>query len=252
MTHLKDFQFFTEEKLGMDVDKTVLGLLTERIDSFSILDNFAYWLTNTRTSKNIISNTVARTKIQMVRRFLWSNGIDAKKISRKYLSAIPQTSHEKTIPPIATLVSIVQIMPISLKTFCVFLAALGWRPAEVLSLSSVDIDESREPPLVQLVGTKAEMSGRERSMYLSTEAHNQYKKWMKFKHRPRRISRRDKKGGYDQIFLDPAIRVEHLIFAPYKEKQREFSADYVSRIYRNHNLMFQRTRHSWLFCRAST
>jgi len=238
--HLSDFQRFTQEKFGYSIDQTMEDLLGKKLDVYDTLSGFSSWLIREKVNTGQIGATVQNYRVKAVRYFLEAHDVDVNNVKfRKRVKLLKRIKREKVPPEKKELVDLVRHCPrIPLRTLCVFLDALGWRPIEVFWLSAEDIQEVKDPPVVELLGEKAKIP-RDRHLYLGKEAYAEYKAYMAWKHRPRRIPRRDPTTGKLHFELvTPEVRKTDLIFAPYRMEPHPVTKKYVRYQYQQYRKHF--------------
>ena len=102
---------------------------------------------------------------------------------------------------------------IKLKTYVMFLACTGMRAVEALSIRLKDIDFTSNPARVIVKGEYTKTKN-DRTVSLTKEMAEQFKTWIDYKYRTRRICKRDRDNGklIDE-YRTPEVNLNTLVFS---------------------------------------
>ena len=209
---LLNYEKFLVSRFGedMSIDKFVIGLKEGKFDTYEVLSDYCIYLQDS----NIHTSTL-KQRVVTIRNFLEFNDIDIS--PRKFKIKIRLPKNIKRNKEAIDKDDIVNILnscsDIKLKTYVMFLASTGLRAVEALSIRVKDLDLESNPAKVTIRGeyTKTKV---DRYVFLTREMVQQFKKWLDYKYRTRRICNRDKNTGQliDE-YRTPEKDSSHLVFS---------------------------------------
>ena len=209
---LLNYEKFLVSRFGedMSIDKFVIGLKEGKFDAYEVLSDYCIYLQDSN-----IHTTTLKQRVVTIRNFLEFNDIDIS--PRKFKIKIRLPKNIKRNKEAIDKDDIINILnscsDIKLKTYVMFLASTGLRAVEALSIRVKDLDLESYPAKVTIRGeyTKTKV---DRYVFLTREMVQQFKKWLDYKYRTRRICNRDKNTGQliDE-YRTPEKDSSHLVFS---------------------------------------
>ena len=209
---LSNFEKFMISRYGddMNIDKFVIGLKEGKFDTYEVLSDYCIYLQDSN-----IHTTTLKQRVITIRNFLEFNDIDISPRKFKIKIRLPKDikRNKEAIDKNDIINILNSCSDIKLKTYVMFLASTGLRAVEALSIRIKDLDLESNPAKVTIRGeyTKTKV---DRYVFLTREMVQQFKQWLDYKYRTRRICNRDKKTGelIDE-YRTPEKDPNHLIFS---------------------------------------
>ena len=175
-----------------NVDKLIQQLKNGELDPYDILNDYCLFIQNNYN----VSSITFRDKITTVKTFLEFNDIELSPRKFKLKVRYPKTifKNKEAIDKDDIIKILNGCSNLRLKTYVMLLASTGARATEALSIRNRDLNLESNPPKITIRGeyTKTKV---ERYIFLTKEVVNQFKIWLDFKYRTRRICFRDSKTG---------------------------------------------------------
>ena len=205
--------YYKNSKSNNNVDKLLQQLKDKEIDPYDILNDFCQFLKNNWN----LSAVTFRDKIITVKTFLEYNDIEISPRKFKLKVRFPKSviKYKEAIDKN----DIVQILngcsDIKLKTYVMLLAVTGARATEALSIRLKDLDLESNPAKLSIRGefTKTKV---DRHIFITKELKEQFRKWLDFKYRTRRICYKDSKGETITKYRTPEKNTNEQIFSLYQ------------------------------------
>jgi integrase len=206
------FESFASSKYKTTVDDILKMINEGSVNPYELLSDYSAYLLN--GSSNISSITL-KQRVVTVKNFLEYFDVELSPRKLKLKVKLPRVVRKyKEALSKQDLVDILNACSdIRLKTYVMFLSAVGCRATEALSIKYSDLDLNSSPAKVYFKGeyTKTKV---DRYAFLTQELVQQLKTWLEYKHRSRRICYKDIRTGKTQTeYRAPAIDPNHLIFA---------------------------------------
>ena len=211
-TRLLNYEKFLLSRYGdeMSIDKFVTELKEGEFDIYEVLSDYCIYLQDTN-----IHTTTLKQRIITIKNFLEFNDIDISPRKFKIKIRLPKgiKRNKEAIDKDDIINILNSCSDIKLKTYVMFLASTGLRAVEALSIRVKDLDMESYPAKVTIRGeyTKTKV---DRYVFLTREMVQQFKQWLDYKYRTRRICNRDKKTGQliDE-YRTPEKDPNHLVFS---------------------------------------
>ena len=183
---------FDNNNKKLNVDKLIQQLKNGELDPYDILNDYCLFIQNNYN----VSSITFRDKITTVKTFLEFNDIEISPRKFKLKVRYPKTifKNKEAIDKEDIIKILNGCSNLRLKTYVMLLASTGARATEALSIRNRDLNLESNPPKITIRGeyTKTKV---ERYIFLTKEVVNQFKIWLDFKYRTRRICYRDSKTG---------------------------------------------------------
>jgi integrase len=209
---LTNFETFVSTHYRTVVDDVLKRINDGLINPYELLSDYSVYLLN--GSGNISSLTL-KQRIVTAKNFLEYYDVDLSPRKFKLKVKLPKVVRKNKEP--LSKQDIVDILnacsDIRLKTYVMFLAAVGCRATEALSIRYADLDLNSNPAKVYFKGeyTKTKV---DRYAFLTEELVQQLIFWLGYKHRSRRICFKDIQTGKTRTeYRTPAKDPNYLIFA---------------------------------------
>ena len=190
------FERFLKSQYGdnINLDKLVEGLKEGKIDTYEILGNYCIYL----QESNTIHTTTLKQRVVTAKNFLEYNDIDIS--PRKFKLKIRLPKNIKRNREAIDKNDIINILnscsEIRLKTYVMLLACTGLRATEALSIRVKDLNlESSSQQAKVIIRGEYTKTKVDRYVFLTREMAEQFKKWLGYKYRKRRVCGRDKDTG---------------------------------------------------------
>ena len=195
---------------NMSIDKFVNGLKEGKFDTYEALSNYCIYLQDS----NIHTSTL-KQRVVTIKNFLEFNDIDISPRKFKIKIRLPKDikRNKEAIDKDEIINILNSCSDIKLKTYVMFLACTGMRAVEALSIRIRDLDFKSYPAKVTIRGeyTKTKV---DRYVFLTKEMTDQFKKWLDYKYRRRRICKRDSgTGKLIDEYRTPEMDNNNLIFS---------------------------------------
>ena len=199
---------------NITIDKLIENInnqqIDEKYDPYDILSNYCIYLQN-----NGLNTTTLKQRVVTVKNFLEFNDVDIS--PRKFDLKVKLPKNIKRNKEAIDKDDIITILnsssEIRLKTYLMFLASTGMRAVEALSIKIKELDLDSNPPKVIVKGeyTKTKV---DRYVFLTREMTEQFKKWLDFKYRTRRVCNRDKNTGeFIDEYRTPKKDINEFVFS---------------------------------------
>jgi integrase len=194
----------------MNIDKFVNGLKEGKFDIYEVLSDYCIYLQDSN-----IHTTTLKQRVVTIKNFLEFNDIDISPRKFKIKIRLPKDikRNKEAIDKNDIITILNSCSDIKLKTYVMFLASTGLRAVEALSIRVKDLDLVSYPAKVTIRGeyTKTKV---DRYVFLTREMVQQFKQWLDYKYRTRRICNRDTKTGelIDE-YRTPEKDPNHLVFS---------------------------------------
>jgi integrase len=211
-TRLLNYEKFLISRYGddMSIDKFVYGIKEGKFDMYEVLRDYCIYLQGSN-----IHTTTLKQRVVTVKNFLEFNDIDISPRKFKIKIRLPKDikRNKEAIDKDDIINILNSCSDIKLKTYVMLLASTGMRAVEALSIRVKDLDVGSYPAKLTIRGeyTKTKV---ERYVFLTREMVQQFKQWLDYKYRTRRICNRDKKTGelIDE-YRTPEKDSNHLVFS---------------------------------------
>jgi integrase len=209
---LTNFKTFVSSKYETAVDDILKKINQGLVNPYELLSDYSAYLLN---GSNNISSLTLKQRVITVKNFLEYYDVDLSPRKFKLKVKLPKVvrKHKEALSKQDIVDILNACSDIRLKTYVMFLAAVGCRAIEALSLRYADLDLNSSPAKVYFKGeyTKTKV---DRYAFLTGELVRQLSSWLEYKHRSRRICYKDTRNGktqteYRTLAKDP----NHLIFA---------------------------------------
>ena len=195
------------------IDNFIEDLKNGKFDVYDTLRNYSLYLL--QESKNTIHTTTLKQRVITAKNFLEFYDIDIS--PRKFKLKVKFPKNIKRDKEAIDKNDIINILngcsDIKLKTYVMLLANTGLRATEALSIRNKDLDLESIPAKVTIRGeyTKTKV---DRYVFLTQEMVEQFKKWIEYKYRTRRVCSKDKQTGklIDE-YRTPEKKLEDLLFS---------------------------------------
>ncbi|MGI9009744.1 MAG: tyrosine-type recombinase/integrase [Nitrososphaeraceae archaeon] len=200
---------------NITIDKLIENINNQQIpngeyDPYEILSNYCIYLQD-----NGLNTTTLKQRVVTAKNFLEFNDVDIS--PRKFDLKVKLPKNIKRNKEAIDKNDIINIInsssEIRLKTYLMFLASTGMRAVEALSIKIKDLGLDSIPPKVLVNGeyTKTKV---ERYVFLTREMNEQFKKWLEFKYRTRRVCNRDKNTGeFIDEYRTPKKDINEFVFS---------------------------------------
>lgn len=230
--YLRDFNQFTKEKLRTSISDLIAGLkkgnaikgMPKEEQVYEILSQYASFLKSKIDSGQNSARTV-KFKIYWARTLMEFNYIA---ISKTLFNAHVKTARpeDPDLSPIdrQTICKVIsKCEDIRMMTFTMWLASMGWRAKECLSIQNQNFESlslktlkfADGPAYVNVSGKNAKTKKGKRRP-ITTEMKNQLEAWLAHKYRSRVIKRKIN-GAWVKDNIVPEPRPTDLIFMPYHQ-----------------------------------
>ncbi|HJS64143.1 MAG TPA: tyrosine-type recombinase/integrase, partial [Nitrososphaeraceae archaeon] len=225
---LLNFERFLESLYGpnISIDNFVYGLKKGKFNVYDTLGDYCVYLQNSQ-----IYTTTLKQRIVTAKNFLEYNDIDIS--PRKFKIKIRLPKDIKRNKEAIDKHDIINILngcsDIKLKTYVMFLASTGMRAVEALSIRIKDLDFESMPARVTIRGeyTKTKV---DRYVFLTKEMTEQFKKWLDYKYRTRRVCKKDQETGRSiDEYRTPEKNVNDLLFSVRKDVTNNNSGTKLTR-----------------------
>lgn len=213
--------FLSKEYGGLTIDSLVNKIKEKTADPYSVLGAYSAYLRNCS-----ISTITIKQRVVTVKNFLEYCDIDVSprrfKIKVRLSKAVRRNKEALSKEDVIDILN--QCSDIRLKTYVLLLAATGMRALEALHVRVKDIDFESKPARLFVRGENTKTK-TDRTVFLTEEAANQLKSWLKYKHRTRRVCHQneDKENDpYKKIITEyrtPTLQNTDLVFAVILNKQ---------------------------------
>jgi integrase len=211
------FERFVLSHYSISLDKFIeeLGERRKIFDVYDVLRNYSSYLM--QDSSNIHTTTL-KQRIVTVKNFLEFHDIDISPRKFKIKVRLPKDiKRNKEAIDKNDIVNILNgCSDIKIKTYVMLLASTGCHATEALSIRNHDLDLESIPAKVTIRGefTKTRV---DRYVFLTNEMVEQFKKWLQYKYRTRRVCSKDKETGelIDE-YGTPNKNLKDLVFSVYR------------------------------------
>lgn len=233
--YLRDFQNFVEDQYkttAADLIKRIKeGAATEdpkEEQPYRVLQTYAQWLKKRRIDTGENSARTARFKVSWARTLLETNFIAISKALFKQLVKMPKPE-DPDLSPVdkKIVVDVISALPdIRLQSYSMFLASMGWRATETLSLRLSNFEGlniqtlkfEKHPAFVNASGRYSKTKKGKRRQ-LTGEMARQIERLLADKYKTRTISRQGPDGKWTKTTVTPTPKAEDLVFAPYHTEE---------------------------------
>lgn len=193
---LVKFERFLKSQYGnnINLDKLVEGLNKEgKFDVYEILGNYCIYL----QESNTIHTSTLKQRIVTAKNFLEFHDIDISPRKFKLKIRLPKSiKRNKEAIDKNDIVNILNsCSDIKLKTYVMLLASTALRATEALSIRVKDLDINNSNPAKLIIRGEYTKTKVDRYVFLTREMTEQFKKWLDYKYRKRRVCGRDKNTG---------------------------------------------------------
>jgi integrase len=191
---LSNFERFLLSRYEKDIDTFVKELKEGKFDTYETLSDYCLYLQNF----NIYTSTL-KQRVVTAKNFLEFNDIDISPRKFKIKIRLPKgiKRNKEAIDKNDIINILNSCSDIKLKTYVMLLASTGMRAVEALSIRVKDLDLESSSFVSAKVTIKGEYTKTkvDRYVFLTREMAEQFKKWLDFKYRTRRVCKRDKNTG---------------------------------------------------------
>ena len=221
LSRLRHFGFFLNKEYGgLTVDSLVNKIKEKTADPYSILGAYSAYLRNCN-----ISTITIKQRVVTVKNFLEYCDIDVSPRRFKIKVRLPKAvrRNKEAISKEGIIDILNQCSDIRLKTYVLLLASTGMRAVEALHVRVKDIDFESKPARLFVRGENTKTK-TDRTVFLTEEAANQLKSWLKYKHRTRRVCYQniDTENDNKKIITEyrtPTMKNAALVFTVNQNKQ---------------------------------
>lgn len=199
------------------IDATIEKIKAKKLDPYVMMAGFAAYIGQLNVSAIYQTQTV-----KTVKNFLEYNDIPLSDHTFRLKVKLKRVIKKKKLGLSKDQVrDIIQACEdIRLKTFVMWLACTGMRETEALYVKTEDINFDANPPYVFIHGENTK-TGRDRTVFLTTEIVNQIKKYLVWKYRERRTKYVNGKIQYGKF--EPTQKKADYIFMPYHHEGAKIS-----------------------------
>jgi integrase len=214
---LTGFQDFLTNRYNANLDDIVQKINEDSENPYDILSDYVTYL---QTNYNISTLTI-KTRIITAKNFLEYCDVDISprkfKLKVKIPKVVRQSKEALSKEDVANILN--ACSDIKLKTYAMFLAAIGARATEALSIRVKDLDLKSSPAKVFVRGEYTK-TRTYRTVFLTEEVKHQLNSWISYKYRTRRVCYKNKQTGKTITEIrTPQKENTDLIFAIYQSKE---------------------------------
>jgi integrase len=190
---LNYFRDFVLKNYNLSLDELITTLISyshgPKIDVYDLLSDY---VTHIQKERNVSPLTL-KLLVSTVRSYLETFDVEISPRKFRFKVRIPRVirANKEALQKSDIQTILNACHSIKLKTYVLFLAAIGCRAAEALSIRLCDIDFSKNPATVLIRGEYTKTKA-DRTIMLTQELAQQLKLWIDYKHRTRIITRHDK------------------------------------------------------------
>jgi hypothetical protein len=244
-SYLQDFEAFVSSELKMTVSRLIANLKAGNIiiqpsedvptskeeQPYFVMAQYAKYLKRVRFDTGKNGARTMRLKISWARTLLESNFIPISKVIFKLQVKSPKPEDPELSPVDRNQVCqvIAACDDIRLATFCMWMAAMGWRPLESLTVQNQNFEDldlktlkfEDNPTFVNVRGKSAKTKKGKRRQ-LTAELRSQIERYLAWKYRPRVISHLDRSTDkWMKKSITPLAKPTDYVFAPYHDVKAE-------------------------------
>lgn len=254
--YLKDFEEFARAQLQTTPSEVINRLKkgTATADPkeeqvYKILQQYAAWLKKIRIDNGENNAHTARLKMSWARTLMETNFIPISRTVFKQQVKMPK-AEEPDISPVSKK-TIQQLIiasdDIRMQTYELWLASMGWRATESLTvqnqnfeglnLKTLKFDDN--PSFVNMSGKTAKTKKGKRRQ-LTSEMRGQIEKYLSHKYRPRTINRYDRAHKtWSKVKVRPEAKPADYVFLPYHSAEKPPSKMFARNTYRHMSNRFK-------------
>jgi integrase len=206
--------YFDSDTNIFNLDIFIEDLKNGKFDVYDILRNYSIYLL--QESNNTIHTRTLKQRVITAKNFLEFYDIDISPRKFKLKVRFPKDiKRDKEAIDKNDIINILNgCSDIKLKTYVMLLASTGLRATEALSIRIKDLDLESYP--IAKVTIRGEYTKTKVDIYvfLTQEMVEQFKKWLEYKYRTRRVCSKDKQTGklIDE-YRTPEKNLEDLVFS---------------------------------------
>lgn len=248
--YLKDFVEFCRAELKADPSEIIKrlkeGTATEdpkEEQPYKILSNYATWLKKNRYDTDQNKAHTIGLKISWARTLLDVNFIPISRTIFKQQVKAPKAEEPELSPISKKTVQqiIIASEDIRMQTYELWLASMGWRATESLTVQNQNFEGLNlktlkfedNPSFVNMSGRTAKTKKGKRRQ-LTAEMRSQIERYLTHKYRPRSINRFDRKTGkWNRMKVKPEAKPTDYLFLPYHATSKEISKKFARNTYRH-------------------
>ena len=254
--YLQDFEDFVNSELKMTVAKLIGDLKVGNIiikpsndiptskeeQPYLILAKYAKRLKATKFDTGQNNARTVMLKLSWARTLLESNFIPISKVIFKQQVKSPKPEDPELSPvdrkQVCHIISACD--DIRLSTYCMWQAALGWRPKESLTVQNQNLEglnlktlKFEDNPSFVNVRGKSAKTKRGKRRQLTHELRSQIEKYMAWKYRPRTINYFERETSrWTKKPIRPEAKATDYLFFPYHHQDKERSKKMFNNAYR--------------------
>ncbi len=261
--YLKDFEVFCNTLVQNPnptaevIKKLKEGTFSENPKEeqpYEVLSTYASWLKKNKLDTGDNNARTVKYKLGWARTLLEVNFIPISRTVFRQLVKSPKPEEPEISPVDKKKVTevITALDDLRLQSYSLWLASMGWRASESLSIQLHNLEDfdiktlkfQKEAAFVNMSGKTAKTrKGKRRQM--TGEMKRQIEKLLAYNYRPRTINRFDKeKGKWIKLRVNPVPQPEDKVFAPYHseaELRTQPKGDIMFNLYMSAAKSFRKT-----------